>query len=162
MCRLAPALLFALLASTRFLTAQTTGGITGLVTDDSGAPLPGVTVEARSPVLQGTKTAVTGNDGAYRLALLPPGAYTVASSLTQYGRAEKVTLNLIADVFNLLNVQKPILLDQRYNFAEFADADYVCGSNRSSVDEPKCNERYGQAFLRQGPRALRLGARISF
>jgi hypothetical protein len=71
-------------------------------------------------------------------------------------------VNLLADVFNLLNVQKPILLDQRYNFAEFADADYVCGSNRSGVDEPKCNERYGKAFLRQAPRALRLGARISF
>ncbi|HEV8609627.1 MAG TPA: TonB-dependent receptor [Thermoanaerobaculia bacterium] len=73
-----------------------------------------------------------------------------------------VTVNLLADVFNLLNVQRPILLDQRYNFAEFADADYVCGSNSSAVDEPKCNERYGQAFLRQAPRSLRLGARISF
>ena len=77
-------------------------------------------------------------------------------------RLGPVTVNLLADLFNLLNAQKPILLDQRYNFAEFADADYVCGSNRSGVDEPKCNERYGKAFLRQSPRALRLGARISF
>ena len=71
-------------------------------------------------------------------------------------------MNLLADVFNLLNVQKAILLDQRYNFAEFADADYVCGSNLSAEDEPKCNDRYGKAFLRQSPRVLRLGARISF
>jgi hypothetical protein len=71
-------------------------------------------------------------------------------------------VNLLADVFNLLNVQKPVLLDQRYNFAEFADADYVCGSNLSAVDEPNCNERYGKAFLRQAPRSLRLGARVSF
>jgi hypothetical protein len=77
-------------------------------------------------------------------------------------RIGPVTVNLLADVFNLLNVQRPILLDQRYNFAEFADADYVCGSDTSSVDEPKCNERYGQAFLRQPPRSLRLGARVSF
>jgi hypothetical protein len=54
------------------------------------------------------------------------------------------------------------LLDQRYNFAEFENADYVCGSNLSSADEPKCNERYNQAFLRQAPRSLRLGARVSF
>jgi hypothetical protein len=77
-------------------------------------------------------------------------------------RLGPVTVNLLADVFNLINAQRPILLDQRYNFAEFADATYVCGSNASSADEGKCNERYKQAFLRQAPRSLRLGARISF
>ncbi len=37
--------------------AQTTGGIVGRVTDDAGGGLPGVTVEATSPALQGTRTA---------------------------------------------------------------------------------------------------------
>ena len=77
-------------------------------------------------------------------------------------RLGPVTVNILADVFNLLNEQRPILLDQRYNFAEFADATYVCGSNLSSVDEPKCNTRYKQAFLRQQPRSLRIGVRASF
>jgi outer membrane receptor for ferrienterochelin and colicin len=77
-------------------------------------------------------------------------------------RIGPITVHLLADVFNLLNAQRPILLDQRYNFEEFADADYVCGSNRSAADEGRCNERYRQAFLRQAPRSLRLGARISF
>jgi outer membrane receptor for ferrienterochelin and colicin len=77
-------------------------------------------------------------------------------------RLGPITVNLLADVFNVLNVQKPVLLDQRYNFAEFANAQYVCGSNTSSVDERKCNERYGEAFVRQAPRSLRLGARVSF
>jgi outer membrane receptor for ferrienterochelin and colicin len=77
-------------------------------------------------------------------------------------RLGPVTVNLLADVFNLINAQRPILLDQRYNIAEFADASYICGSNPSSPDEGNCNERYKQAFLRQAPRSLRLGARISF
>jgi len=77
-------------------------------------------------------------------------------------RLGPVTVNLIADVFNVFNLQRPVLLDQRYNFAEFTNADYVCGSNPASEDEGKCNERYGRAFLRQAPRSLRLGARISF
>ena len=77
-------------------------------------------------------------------------------------RIGPVTVNLLADVFNLLNAQRPVLLDQRYNFAEFSNADYVCGSNADPDDEGKCNERYRQAFLRQSPRSLRLGARISF
>src|SRR6202008_5101553 len=36
--------------------AQTTGGLIGQVTDSSGASLPGVTVEVRSPSLQGMRS----------------------------------------------------------------------------------------------------------
>jgi hypothetical protein len=57
--------------------AQTTGGLTGRVTDSTGATLPGVTVEVRSPSLQGVRSAVTEGDGSYHLAILPPGAYEV-------------------------------------------------------------------------------------
>lgn len=61
--------------------AQTTGGLTGNVTDTTGASLPGVTVEVRSPALQGVRSGVTGTDGAYRFALLPPGTYEVRFAL---------------------------------------------------------------------------------
>ena len=37
------------------LFAQTTGNLAGKVTDANGAALPGVTVEARSPSLQGIR-----------------------------------------------------------------------------------------------------------
>jgi hypothetical protein len=70
-----PLVLLLILATTAI--AQTTGGLTGRVTDPSEAALPGVTVEVRSPSLQGVRTAVTEGDGAYRFALLPPGAYEV-------------------------------------------------------------------------------------
>ena len=55
------------------VSAQTTGTIDGTVTDQSGAPLPGVTVEITSPNLQGTRTAVTAADGRYRFPSVPPG-----------------------------------------------------------------------------------------
>ncbi|PYQ56364.1 MAG: TonB-dependent receptor, partial [Acidobacteria bacterium] len=63
------------------LFAQTTGNLAGKVTDANGAALPGVTVEARSPSLQGIRTAATERDGSYRFALLPPGDYVVAFRL---------------------------------------------------------------------------------
>ena len=70
---------------------QTTGRIEGMVTDQNGAVLPGVTVEATSPNLQGTRTTVTGNDGRYRFASLPPGTYKISATLAGMGTVEKST-----------------------------------------------------------------------
>ena len=61
--------------------AQQTGTIVGTATSTDGAGLPGVTVEARSPVLPAPRSTVTEENGGYRLPALPPGAYTVTFSL---------------------------------------------------------------------------------
>ena len=55
-----------------FLSAQTreTAAIQGTVTDDTGAPLPGVTVTATSPSIMGKPSAVTDWDGRYRIPAL--------------------------------------------------------------------------------------------
>ncbi|MGH9254550.1 MAG: carboxypeptidase regulatory-like domain-containing protein [Vicinamibacterales bacterium] len=58
------------------------GSITGVVRDTSGAVLPGVTVEAASPVLiEKVRVVVTDSQGLYRLVDLRPGAYTVTFTL---------------------------------------------------------------------------------
>ena len=54
-----------------------TGTISGRVTDTSGGVLPGVTVTASSPNLQGPREVVTSASGDYVLALLPPGTYAL-------------------------------------------------------------------------------------
>src|SRR6202035_4277973 len=81
------------------LFAQTTGGIVGRATDESGAVLPGVLVEASGPSLQGTRTATTDGRGNYRLTLLPPGSYTVTFSLEGFGLESKkgITVGLDKD-----------------------------------------------------------------
>ena len=54
--------------------AQST--IAGVVKDTSGAVLPGVTVEASSPVLiEKTRSVVTDGDGRYAIVDLRPGTY---------------------------------------------------------------------------------------
>jgi|KBSSwiStaDraftv2_1062776.scaffolds.fasta_scaffold09525_4 outer membrane receptor protein involved in Fe transport len=70
--------------------AQTTGEITGTVSGTDGRPLPGVTVEASSPSLQGTRVSVTGNDGTFRFISLPPGSYKVKGSLSGFTTVEKL------------------------------------------------------------------------
>jgi hypothetical protein len=81
--------------------SQTTGGIQGTVTDSSGAVLPGVTVEAKSVNLQGSRSATTDSGGGYRFPALPPGTYTVKASLAGFTTVEKigyVTLDSTATV----------------------------------------------------------------
>jgi len=81
--RLIGVALVALLLASLPASAQTTSGrMLGQVVDPNGEPLPGVTVTVESTaVMGGTRTAVTGETGAYRFAALPPGDYSVTAAL---------------------------------------------------------------------------------
>src|SRR5712691_6959845 len=64
---------------------QAQATLSGVVKDPSGAVLPGVTVEASSPVLiEKVRTAVTDGAGQYRIANLRPGAYEVTFTLVGF------------------------------------------------------------------------------
>jgi Carboxypeptidase regulatory-like domain len=59
--------------------------LSGLVRDTSGAVLPGVNVEATSPVLiEKSRTTVTDAEGRYTIADLRPGAYTITFTLSGF------------------------------------------------------------------------------
>jgi hypothetical protein len=61
--------------------AQSTGTLSGVVTDESGASLPAALVEVTSPGTGLVRTATSGADGFYTLPLLPPGLYDLKASL---------------------------------------------------------------------------------
>src|SRR3984885_10526042 len=54
-----------------------TGGLTGVVTDSSGAAIPGTTVKVTNVSMGETRTATSSSDGSYSISLLPPGEYRV-------------------------------------------------------------------------------------
>src|SRR5438477_8103971 len=92
-------ILLILLLTATAMMAQTTGGIIGDVTGSDNSALPGVTIEAKSAALQGTRVAVSGPTGGYRFTLLPPGEYTVTFSLEGFAKKElRVTVNLAKEV----------------------------------------------------------------
>jgi outer membrane receptor for ferrienterochelin and colicin len=65
--------------------AQTTNGtISGRVLDVQGGALPGATATATSPNLQGSREAVTSENGDYILTGLPSGPYTITFSLSGF------------------------------------------------------------------------------
>jgi hypothetical protein len=70
--------LVSLLLAPKVTSAQ---AIAGVVTDTSGAILPGVTVEARSPALTEQRTVFTDGSGLYEIVSLRPGTYSVTFTL---------------------------------------------------------------------------------
>ena len=78
--------------------------ITGVVKDSSGAVLPGVTVEAASPVLiEKTRSTVTDNSGLYRILDLRPGTYTVTFSLPGFSTVKRDGIELSGSFIASIN-----------------------------------------------------------
>ena len=88
-------------------SAQTTGAIDGTVSDANGAPLPGASVDIRSPSLQGTRTAVTNSAGRFRFPVIPPGTYTVTAALAGFKKVERngVKVNLDATATVMIRME---------------------------------------------------------
>jgi hypothetical protein len=62
----------------------TTGDIRGVITDQSGAVLPGVTVTLRGRAVPGAPTTVTNESGVFRFPNLPPGPYDLTAELAGF------------------------------------------------------------------------------
>ena len=75
--------------------AHAQASITGVVRDPSGAVLPGVTVEASSPVLiEKVRSVVTDGSGQYRIVDLRPGTYIVTFTLSGFSVVRREGIEL--------------------------------------------------------------------
>lgn len=91
-------------------TSSTTGAMQGAVSENkTGEKLAGVTIVASSPSLTGTQTAITDENGYYKLPNLPPGQYTVTffyGDLTVERKAVNVAVGKATPVFQKLDYGK--------------------------------------------------------
>jgi hypothetical protein len=80
--------------------------ITGVVRDTSGAVLPGVTVEAASPVLiERIRTVVSDDTGQYRIVDLRPGSYAVTFTLPGFNTFKREGIELTGDFVATVNAE---------------------------------------------------------
>src|SRR5678816_685736 len=73
-------LIFVLLGAVE-TRAQATAEISGNVSDQSGAVLPGVVIKATQTATGATRSVLSGEDGGYALTNLPIGPYMLEASL---------------------------------------------------------------------------------
>ena len=64
--------------------AQATGAIAGVIADETGAVMPGVTVEVRNTSTGQTRSVVSGADGFFSVPQVQPGTYAVTATLAGF------------------------------------------------------------------------------
>ena len=88
-----------------FAQVSTTGKITGIVTDASGAVIPSATVEVKGSALMASRTTHPQPDGSYLFDLLPPGTYSVIVSATGFQTLEQRTVAITAGFTATVNAR---------------------------------------------------------
>jgi len=90
------AVLFAFSASALMAQSSTTGGLTGTVTDPSGAVISGATVTVTNLGTGQVRTATTDANGSYKFNQLQPGNYSVTFSAPGFKSLEvpSVTISI--------------------------------------------------------------------
>ena len=99
---------------------ETTGTITGVVTDQTGGVLPGVTVTVKHTGTGLTRIVVTNETGTFNASLLPIGAYDVAFELAGFNADTRRNV--------ALHVNDRLQIDQRMGVANLANTVEVSAS----------------------------------
>lgn len=84
------------------------GTVSGQVLDDTGAALPGVTVELISEDRGTTRVEMTNSQGSFRFSQVPSGSYTVVISLTGFQNRTLTGNRVSADKTTRLNITLPL------------------------------------------------------
>src|SRR4051794_39472354 len=118
-------------------TQITTAVIEGIITDQSGAALPGVSVDVRNSDTNLARTLVSDRDGRFVALQLPPGRYTVTLKLS--GFSTMVQENVQATVGQAVRLA-PVMQVSRLNEtvtvnAQAATVDTARTSSATTLNE---------------------------
>ncbi|HTW64404.1 MAG TPA: carboxypeptidase regulatory-like domain-containing protein [Bryobacteraceae bacterium] len=105
-------LLFFLLTILPAMFAQSTATLHGVVTDESGALVPGATVTV-SNTAGPVKSATAGNDGAYSVTGLAPGKYTVQASSPGLQQTQPTAVDLTTAPSVEANLQMSVVAEKQ-------------------------------------------------
>ena len=97
------------------------GRINGVVTDNTGAVLPGVTVTATSPAMIQPQVQITGEDGTLRFIALNPGVYELTFELPGFSTVKREGIRVI--------INQTLTVDQQLQVATLQETVTVTGDS---------------------------------
>ena len=144
-------------------TAFAQGAISGAVRDTSGAVIPGVSVEAASPVLiEKVRAAVTDDQGRFTIVNLRPGTYTVTFTLEGFNTYRQEGLELPANFTATVNAELRVgALEESVTVTGAAPLVDVQNTQRSVVMNRELMDSVPTARNYSGMAALMPGVRMS-
>jgi hypothetical protein len=124
-----------LLASTlMFSQSRETGAVTGKVSDEQGAPLPGVNLTLAGASLMRARTTVSDVEGLFRFPALPPGTYSLKAELQGFGTVVQENIRLTTTVtLTLTIVMKPAAVQEEVTVIAKAPTVDVKSTETASV-----------------------------
>ncbi|HEX8140533.1 MAG TPA: carboxypeptidase regulatory-like domain-containing protein [Pyrinomonadaceae bacterium] len=148
------------LSAISFAQSTVTGGIVGKVTDPQGASIPNATVTATNNGTNQTQTVTTENDGAFRLANLPPGTYNVkitGSGFADFSQdvvvevGQNTTLNV---PLNIAGAEATVEVSAEAPVINTTAPDLATNINQTSINELPINGRRASDFVLLTPASV--------
>jgi len=115
------------------------GGVAGVITDSTGARVPGATITLKNPETGDDYKTVTDGSGSYTISLVKPGHYTLAVEKEKFNKVSqaldvgvgqvvsanyKLTIGAASETIEVKAVA-PLLQTENANLATTFDADEV-------------------------------------
>ncbi|HEV3141861.1 MAG TPA: carboxypeptidase-like regulatory domain-containing protein, partial [Vicinamibacterales bacterium] len=115
--------------------ARAQSAFAGVVKDATGAVMPGVTVEAASPVLiEQSKSVVSDASGAYKIIDLRPGTYTLTFTLAGFAAVKKEGIELPSNFTSTINAELRIgAIEETITVAGSSPVVDVSSNNKAQV-----------------------------
>jgi Carboxypeptidase regulatory-like domain len=136
-------LMLGLVPGLAFGQIATTGKIAGVVTDSSGAAVPGANVAVKSTALMAERTTSTGPDGAYLFDLLPLGTYEVTATSKGFKAFTETGIVLTAGFTATVNPKLQV--------GEVSDVVRVQGENVIDLQGAQTATTFDQTLLQDIP-----------
>src|SRR6059036_3395099 len=139
-----------LILLTSFFTVygQSTTSLRGVISDQTGAIIPGAVVSLSNDGTGFKRQAVTGEDGVYQFIQAPPGTYHVAAEKTGFAVVTRDSVQL--------QVNTPATLDLRMEVGSTSD---VVNVTADAATINTVDASIGNPFSEQQVRQLPLGTR---
>ena len=146
-----------LLSSSVVAVGQTTGTISGTVTDEKGAVITNATVTARNTERNISRNIQTGGDGNYRFENLPVGPYEVTVEATGFSKYVQTGITLVLNQKAVVDVSmKPGGVQEVVNVTENAA---IINTSNAEVSTQFDSRRLSELPL--GPTRNVLGVALS-